>query len=211
MSKATRVTIWSIKGGVGKTTLALEISYALDIAIITNEEHTILSSILEGDKLMILTPKEEIPLIDSEYDIIFDMAGGVHKDKRVKEALEQSSVIVIPSSTKIPDIKGAISTLKEIEKMIINKNVIIVINQYKDKEELKEVIEYFNKFIEKEGYKNVSITTIKYSKALERDIYKKKKSISEIRKENPLSNYTYRKIGEEIDELKKLIVSCKDL
>lgn len=202
--KIVRICIWSIKGGVGKTTQSLLLNLTLNITIVTNEEHTLLENILSEDNIIILNAEQEVPHIDDKYSVIFDFAGGIHRDKRIQSAIQQSQFLIIPTTPRISDIKGLISTLKELEydsNILKNKKVLIVINAYKTNEELKEATNYINKLYKEKNIKNeYPILKLKYSKALEKDIYKSKKSLKDLRK-NPLLSYSYRKVDDDFDEI----------
>jgi MinD-like ATPase involved in chromosome partitioning or flagellar assembly len=206
--KTTRVCVWSIKGGVGKTTQSLLLNLTLGITIVTNEEHTLLENILSDDDLIILDAQQEVPQIDSKYSVIFDFAGGIHRDKRIQNAVEQSDFLIIPTTPRISDIKGLISTLKELEdddNILKNKKVLIVVNAYKTEDELKEAIEYIQElYKEKNIKKEYPILKLKYSKALEKDIYRTKKSLKELRK-NPLLGFSYKKVDDDFDEILNFI------
>jgi MinD-like ATPase involved in chromosome partitioning or flagellar assembly len=206
--KTTRVCVWSIKGGVGKTTQSLLLNLTLGITIVTNEEHTLLENILSNDDLIILDAQQEVPQVDKKYSVIFDFAGGIHRDKRIKSAIEQSDFLIIPTTPRISDIKGLISTLKELEddkKVLTNKKVLIVINAYKTVDELKEAIEYIQELYKEKNIKTeYPILKLKYSKALEKDIYRKKQSLKELRK-SPLLGFSYKKVDEDFDEILNFI------
>lgn len=208
--QVVRVCVWSIKGGVGKTTQSLLLNLTLGITIVTNEEHTLLENILSEDDLIILEANQEVPNIDEKYSVIFDFAGGIHRDKRIKSAIEQSNFLIIPTTPRISDIKGLISTLKELEddaKLLKNKNVLIVINAYKNQTELEEAEIYIKElYKEQDIKKEYPILKLKYSKALEKDIYKTKKSLKDLRK-NPLLSFSYKQVDSDFDQILNLIHS----
>jgi len=133
-----RVLVWSVKGGVGKTTIALNLHYLLNVGVITNEEYTILSSSIKNPKKLLILPEDrEVPKVDKEYSIIFDFAGGIHRDKRVLDAIKQADIIIIPMKPNEPEIRGAIATVREIDKRRgLSKKILLVVNEYKSKQQL---------------------------------------------------------------------------
>ena len=143
--KPIRLTFWSVKGGVGKTTLALNFSFHFDCGIITNERYTMLDRVLTKEQFLKLAPDQTVPSIPKEHSIIFDMGGFL--DTRVQQALKQSDYVIIPTTPDKLDLQGAISTIGEVKD--INNNIIVVVNKTENKEEFesaKELIEQIGKY-----------------------------------------------------------------
>lgn len=202
-----RVLIWSIKGGVGKTSIALNLHYTTNIPVITNEEYSLLESVIDSKKkLKILKSSEDVPSIPSNFDIIFDFAGGVHRDKRIKKAIDQVNTVIIPITPRKADIKGGLATIRELESYGIgNRTVIILINNYRNKDELSKIEAFLLKMIKNSSLsKECKVCKLKQSKALEM-IYDKKKSIREIRKSDPLLGHSFRLVDNDFYKLLKFI------
>ena len=72
------ITIWSSKGGVGKTSIAVELAERLGAGIITNEANSRLPlfSFLNG-KYYVLEHEQTISELDINEDVILDFGGMV--------------------------------------------------------------------------------------------------------------------------------------
>ena len=194
--KPVRLTFWSVKGGVGKTTLALNFAFHFDCGIITNERYTMLDKILPNEKFLKLTVEQQVPHIPEEHGIIFDMGGFL--DKRVKQAIEQSDYTIIPTTSDKLDMQGAISTIGEIKD--ITKNIIVVVNKVEKDEDFEEA----RNLLSQMG--NYPIFDIRKSRAL-KNIVDEKKSIIQFQQEGGLMGYTLRSLAEQFERLTNFITN----
>ena len=192
--KPIRLTFWSVKGGVGKTTLALNFSFHFNCGIITNERYTMLDKILTKEQFLKLAPNQSVPSIPKEHSIIFDMGGFL--DSRLRQALKQSDYIIIPTTADKLDLQGAISTIGEVKS--INKNIIIVINKVETKEEFNSA----KKLLQKIG--KFPVFEIKKSRAL-KNLVDDKKSIIQTQKAGGLMGYVLKSLAGQFKELNDFI------
>ena len=121
------IVVYSIKGGVGKTTLSVQISQMLDYTYVTNDSHSSAHNLMPEEKGFLVSTEEyeEIPY---DENIVYDFGG--FKDHRINDIIKKANKIVIPTLTSIVDVQGTIATLKDVA--LINKNIIIVINRTKN-------------------------------------------------------------------------------
>ena len=56
-----KITVWTTKGGCGKTNISAELILRLNYPAITNEKNSMLSHVIEKDRLLILGDKQDIP------------------------------------------------------------------------------------------------------------------------------------------------------
>lgn len=183
-----KITIWTKKGGCGKTNIAGELALRLGYPAITNEQESMLSIILNKDRLKILKPNEEIPNFDC--GMIFDFGGYI--DTRIIEALNQSDYILVPTLPEVSEIQSCISTIQAIKKY--NKNIAVIANKTESKEDyhtIKEAVRQIG---------NYPVFEIKKSRALP-NLYTEKKSIKQLMEESPLLRYNYRKVSKQFDDL----------
>jgi len=188
-----KITIWSLKGGVGKTSIALNLALSCDCSIITNERYTLLDKVLSKENLLQLQVNQEVPILPINENVIFDMGG--YSDKRIIGACNQSRFILVPTTASDIDLQGCISTLIELKKFVDSDKIIIIankINNESDFNKIKAIIEQIdNKY---------SFFEIKNSKALV-NIYDEKKSINDIIKARGLKSYSYKHIGKQFNNL----------
>lgn len=190
--KEKKITIWTKKGGCGKTNISAELALRLEYPAITNEQESMLSVILPKDRLKILEPNESVPNFDC--GMVFDFGGYI--DTRIIEALKQSDYILIPTLPEISEIQSCISTIQAIKKY--NHNIIIIANKTENKDDFQTITEAIKQI------GDYTVFEIKKSRALP-SIYTEKKSIKQIMKDSPLLKYSYRKVSQQFDELIKYL------
>ena len=185
-----KITVYNLKGGVGKTDIALNLALTLDCGIITNEPFSPFEKVLEDDRFIKLEHSEELDVLPDGYNIIFDFGGYV--DKRVISALKQSQCVIVPVVNEFKDVYTTINFLQEIEDY--NEKIVVVINKTRrnDFEEAKKV---FN-----EHYPDYPVIEIKYSRAFP-NIMKEKKSIKAMVESGGLMAYSYRAVAKQFDTL----------
>jgi len=185
-------TFFSLKGGVGKTSLASAISLELGfvnqpVPVITNDPISPLEDLLGTENAMLIQQDQEIPnSFDKEEDVIIDLGGFV--DERIISVLEKSKTIIIPTLGSFLSLSGLVGTLQEVERF--NKNIVIVLNRVDKKEEHKVV-----SFINDKG--NYPVFSLKSSKCFE-NIHYQKKSVAQMMEEEPLRRRSYDGVSKQI-------------
>lgn len=190
--KDKKITVWTKKGGCGKTNISAELILRLEYPAITNEQESMLSVILPTERLKILSPTESVPNFDC--GMVFDFGGYI--DKRIIEALKQSDYILVPTLPEVSEIQSCISTIQAIKKY--NQNIVVIANKTENKDDFKTITEAIKQI------GDYPVFEIKKSRALP-NIYTEKKSIKQIMRESPLLKYSYRKVSEQFNELIKYL------
>ncbi len=185
-----KITVYNLKGGVGKTSLSLNLSLTLDYGIITNDVYSPMENVLPSSRLLKIEPNEDIPDIPEDYNTIFDFGG--YLDNRVIDALKISDFVIIPVVCNMLNVQVSINTIEEIKKY--NNNIVIVANrvQGEDFKNLKNAFEELE-------YK-YPIIPIKQSKALDA-VFEKKKSIASLVKEGGLQAFSFKLVNEQFNNL----------
>ena len=189
-------TIFSLKGGVGKTSLASALCLELDykgkkVPIITNDAISPLEEVLGKEKALKLKLDEDFPELKKKDDIIVDLGGFV--DERSISVLKKSKQVVIPTIGSFLSISGLIQTIQEVERF--NKEIIIVLNRI-EKKEVEKVIQFIR---ESHDY---PIFKLKTSKCFENLLYQNK-SVSQMMKEEPLRRSSYKEVHAQLQEIIK--------
>ena len=161
------IVVYSIKGGVGKTTLSVQISQMLDYTYVTNDSHSSAHNLMPEEKGFLVSSEEyeEIPYDDR---VVYDFGG--FKDTRINNIIKQANKIIIPTLTSIVDVQATMATLKDVAQ--INKNIIIAINRTKNNNKAIELKEYLAEEIKKSFQDlDISIIFVRESSVLEDSLF----------------------------------------
>jgi len=193
--------IYSIKGGVGKTTLSVQVSQMLDYTYVTNDSHSSAHNLMPEEKGFLVSTEdyEEIPF---DENIVYDFGG--FKDSRINDIIKQASKIIIPTLTSIVDVQATIATIKDVSE--INKNIIIVINRTKNNNKAIELKEYLEEEIKK-SYKDINFTIlfVRDSSVLEDSLFDCE-AIENKAGTNRFKRHIYRNAIEDMNNIKKAIM-----
>jgi cellulose biosynthesis protein BcsQ len=191
--KNKKFTMYSLKGGQGKTSLAVAIAKELDLAIITNDIYSPIETMFPKEMVLKLQPNENLPSAKDldGGDIIFDFGG--YLDPRVIPALEMSDYVLIPviDFDKL-NAQGFLSTIAEVKNH--NKNIIIILNKTSetDAKEIKKELKAYNY--------SYPIFEIKSSKVF-KNLVDDGKSISQYVGEGGLRAYSYKPVNDQLSKL----------
>lgn len=194
------LVVYSIKGGVGKTTLSVQISQMFDYTYVTNDSHSSAHNLMPEEKGFLVSSEEydEIPF---DENIVYDFGG--FKDTRINNIIKQAKKIIIPTLTSIVDVQATMATLKDIAQ--INENIVIVINRAKSNNKASELKEYLLDEIKK-SFENlkISIIFVRESSVLEDSLFDCE-SVENKAGNNRFKRHIYRNAIEDMSKLKKVI------
>lgn len=189
-----RLTVYNIKGGVGKTRIALNLAMELDWGIITNDQYSVIEEVLPVSKRVLLNNEHKTLEYPPHIPLIFDMGG--KEDNRAVTAMQQSAYVLVPILTDRGDLQISLNFLQEIQE--INPNIMVIVNQTKPNE-FQRVNRVFQSI-----YPKIPMFEIKTSTAMSR-IVTEKKSISDIMNENKSLRWHYKNINAQFHAIIKYI------
>jgi len=191
------LTIYNFKGGVGKTSIALNIALARNFGIVTNDVYSPLERVLPEKQFLKIYQNKPFPTLSNEINVIYDLGGRI--DKRAIGVIKESDFVIIPTTGDYINLQVTIDAIAEIEKY--SKKIIIVANRAQ-KNDFSEIKKNLNIFY------NYFVIELKESKVFS-NIFKEKKSISAICNKGGLKAYSYRIINEQFNILLNHIGLCE--
>ncbi len=186
MGKLSRITVYHIKGGVGKTRIALNLAITLDAAIVTNDEYSVVEKVMPPNRCKILKENENLPEYSHKISLVYDLGG--RTDYRAIAAMKNSQFVIMPLLTHKEDFQIGLDFIAEVKQY--NKRIIIVINKTKPGE-FREIAKVCRVF-----YPELAVFEIKESKVMSHLIIQKI-SIEKIAKKNKLQQRHYKKVAHQ--------------
>lgn len=183
-----KIAVYNFKGGVGKTSISLNIALKLNIPVVTNDQYSPLERLLKKENFIKLKRKQLLPDFKKEHSLLFDFGG--YADNRISKISSISDYVLIPTINEFLNIQSTINTIKELENF--NQNIIVIANRIKkgDLEKIKNTLDNLNI--------NYPIFEIKESKAMQNMLIEQK-PIEEMIKEGGLKAYNFQKINKQFN------------
>jgi len=130
--------IVSVKGGVGKTGIALNLATYIDAQCVTND--LVVNN--NSDIIQLEPKKKSIPIkFCAQVPVVFDFGASYSNlDPKLSHAVKQCDVIVIPSLTDARSLQGTIDTVNLVK--VADKPIAIVINNFTSESKFKHAKDY---------------------------------------------------------------------
>jgi chromosome partitioning protein len=191
------ITIYNIKGGVGKSTIARELAYKLDATLVDCDKGGAQEYM---ESLKVVKAVDNIPSdddIDAEV-VIYDFPG--QHDKRRDAILDESALVIVPYTPTLYSLQNTIDSFAQVWKT--NHNVIMVANMLKEdkdlnrsKDELEETLNQFDSDIGE-----ILVLPLHYTRGLQ-SAENKGRTIYNLRKESAINRLNYEKVCREFDAI----------
>lgn len=206
-----KITVFSAKGGVGKTPIAYNIAKDRNCAMGTNETFHVLDQVMAEESLIAVPPNEEFPDFGKEIDIVFDLGGAIGADSApsIVSAVRQSDLILVPVDNEYKSINGAFHSITEVTPH--NDNIALVVTKlekrkgeifadWKSSADFKEVTTMLEGLLERK----LPAFPLKQSKVF-RHIFDREMSVSEICAKGGVDRYHFSAVELQFKRLYKFI------
>lgn len=202
-----KVTIYSIKGGAGKTPIATNLALELGWALATNEPDNLLEHLMDEERLMEKQSEEEFPLLPDDIDIVFDLAGHISQSAApsITSAIKQSDLVMVPILNEAKSLNKGAQTIVQVAAM--GKPIVVLATKlekgkgeiFKDWADSKEC-QNIRDYIKARTDMDIPIIPLKFSKAYDR-IFEQDCSLSQIAANNPLLRHAFKEVVEQFQVL----------
>ena len=190
------ISIFNLKGGTGKTSLAYSLAKDLDSYYIANDSYnSIVGNIYSK------TIEELNDNIIADNTVIFD--GGGFFDNTIKDILKHSDKIIIPLEADLNSLSSLESFIVELQK--INKNIIYILNKIETSPTAQRDYKAVREHLVSEFNINDShIFKLPHSRIF-KNIFDEELGIKELINSSKKNQYTYRNLLPQYEEVLRAI------
>lgn len=188
-----KIAVFNLKGGQGKSSIALNLALSLKFDVISNDKITKLEKILPEDNFMKIEKDQDFPDIIENLNVIYDLGGWI--DNRAIKPIKEADLVIIPMINTEMNNEVSINSINQVKQC--NDNIMLIVNRSK-----KNDFEYMKNDVIKTYFPNddFPIFEIMDTTAFEQ-MLKRKMPIQEIVEVEPLLKYNYRKVNKQFNEI----------
>lgn len=188
-----KIAVFNLKGGQGKSSIALNLALSLKFDVISNDKITKLEKILPEDNFMKIEKDQDFPDIIENLNVIYDLGGWI--DNRAIKPIKEADLVIIPMINTEMNNEVSINSINQVKQF--NDNIMLIVNRSK-----KNDFEYMKNDVIKTYFPNddFPIFEIMDTTAFEQ-MLKRRMPIQEIVEVEPLLKYNYRKVNKQFNEI----------
>lgn len=205
-----KITVYSGKGGVGKTPIAYNIAKDRGWPMATNEAD-VLDHTMAEEELLEVPGNEPFPDLPADMDIVFDLGGTLDKGSApsILSAIKQSDLVLVPVSNERKGIRKAFVTISEV--LPHNQNIAIIVTKLQKRPnemfttwfksaDFTEVTKLLSELLERD----FPAFPLKFSKVFDH-IFEREMSVAQICALGGIDQYHFKVVKEQWDVISNFI------